>query len=399
MKFVKLISAGVVASLAVTAQFGVTSAEQGKHEKHEENRSVGQLTFIGEQRISNDTTVKGTIVGGLSGIDYDAKTHKWIMISDDRSDKSPARFYTANLKYDTNGFSSVTITGMNEFKQPNGALYPNKTAYTANHIGIIPDLESIRFDPNNNSVWYTSEGDRSLAMNPFINQADLHGKYMSSFQIPAYFKVDPSRLELQQGFRNNLALEGSTFSPDGKYYYTSMEGSLYQDGDVSTVNSGSNSRITKYDRNGNIVAQYAYPVSAIYKQPGLGKNADNGVTELLAVNDHKFLIMERSGVQASDESYSYYIRIYEVDTDKATNIKDYNSLKIGQFKPVSKRLVLDLNSLGLPKQDNIEGIAWGPKLKNGHDSLVLVSDNNFNPSQVTQFLAFDVSPETKKNSH
>ena len=42
--------------------------------------------------------------------------------------------------------------------------------------------------------------------------------------------------------------------------------------------------------------------------------------------------------------------------------------------------------------DNIEGMSWGPMLADGKRSLVLVSDNNFNPAQVTQFLAFEVLP-------
>lgn len=408
MKLGKFISTGAVVSLLVATHFGVASADQAIvydqerketksnwHAEHEKEHSVGQLTFIGEQRIPNDEVYEETLVGGLSGIDYDPKTHKWIIISDDRSDKSPARFYTAKLKYDTNSFSSVKLTDMTEFKQSDGTTYPNKTDYVANKKGVVPDLESIRFDPTNDSIWYTSEGDRSLAFNPFISQAKQNGDYLSSFQIPETFKIDQSNADVQKGFRNNLALEGSSFSPDGKYYFTSMEASLYQDGDISTVDSGSYSRITKYDRNGDIAAEYAYPIDAIPAQPSPGKNADNGVSEMLAVNDHQFLIIERSGVQASDGSYSNFIRIYEVDTDEATNIKSLDSLKLGQFKPVSKKLVLNLNSLNLPKLDNIEGITWGPKLKNGHDSLVLVSDNNFNSSQVTQFLAFDVSPESK----
>ena len=42
--------------------------------------------------------------------------------------------------------------------------------------------------------------------------------------------------------------------------------------------------------------------------------------------------------------------------------------------------------------DNIEGASFGPNLPDGNRSLVLVSDNNFTPVQVTQFLAFEVLP-------
>jgi len=114
---------------------------------------------------------------------------------------------------------------------------------------------------------------------------------------------------------------------------------------------------------------------------------------MLTINNHEFLILERSDVQAADGSYSNYIRIYKVDTRQASNISQMDSLLSGDFKPVSKELVLNLNTLNLPKLDNIEGMTWGPKLENGHDSLVLISDNNFNSTQVTQFLAFDVYPK------
>ena len=82
-----------------------------------------------------------------------------------------------------------------------------------------------------------------------------------------------------------------------------------------------------------------------------------------------------------------------MDISGATDTRSIQSLRNGNYVPASKRLVLDLNQLNLPRLDNIEGIAWGPKLANGNDSLVLVSDDNFNPAQVTQFLAFEVLPK------
>ena len=37
---------------------------------------------------------------------------------------------------------------------------------------------------------------------------------------------------------------------------------------------------------------------------------------------------------------------------------------------------------------NIEGITLGPRLRDGRYSIVLVSDDNFSPAQVTEFVAF-----------
>ncbi|MHC0069050.1 phytase, partial [Nostoc sp. UIC 10890] len=51
---------------------------------------------------------------------------------------------------------------------------------------------------------------------------------------------------------------------------------------------------------------------------------------------------------------------------------------------------LNLNDLDLPNgTDNIEGITFGPKLADGSQSIVLVSDNNFNQSQFTQILTLN----------
>jgi hypothetical protein len=39
------------------------------------------------------------------------------------------------------------------------------------------------------------------------------------------------------------------------------------------------------------------------------------------------LVMERSGVQADDGAYKDYVRIYEIDTDGATDIQQLPTLK------------------------------------------------------------------------
>jgi hypothetical protein len=57
-------------------------------------------------------------------------------------------------------------------------------------------------------------------------------------------------------------------------------------------------------------------------------------------------------------------------------------------------MLLDLSSLtnddgSVLALDNIEGITFGPTV-NGKRTLILVSDNNFNPAQFTQFVAFTV---------
>jgi hypothetical protein len=352
--------------------------------------SIGSLRLIGEQRIALKQAFQGTSVGGLSGIDYDARSGDWVMESDDRSAINPARFYTARLDFDDKAFRSVTLTGVHFFKQADGSDYPDIAHFDATHLGEVPDIETVRFDPLDGSIWYGSEGDRKRALDPFIKHASRDGAYIATLPMPAMFKSWPDR---ELGARDNMSFEGLSFAPDGRSLWVGMETAIYQDGPISSPKGGSVSRMTHLDRSGKVLGQFAYPIEAIPATPGPGKFADNGVSEILAISDHQLFAIERSGVQAADGTFKNYVRLFEMDVSDATDISRIESLKGATYVAARKRLVLNLNTLGMPKVDNLEGIAWGPKLPNGHDSLVMVSDDNFNRTQVTQFLVFDVQPQ------
>ena len=65
----------------------------------------------------------------------------------------------------------------------------------------------------------------------------------------------------------------------------------------------------------------------------------------------------------------------------------------GVVRTADKSLVLDVDDLNeLPDVhltlDNLEGMTLGPRLPDGGRALVLMSDNNFTPGQVSQFLLF-----------
>ena len=70
------------------------------------------------------------------------------------------------------------------------------------------------------------------------------------------------------------------------------------------------------------------------------------------------------------------------DTSKVASFKGNNTIQ-----SINKQLAFDLKQLDL-EIDNLEGMALGRRLPDGSQSLLLVSDNNFNKRQVTQFLLF-----------
>jgi len=58
-------------------------------------------------------------------------------------------------------------------------------------------------------------------------------------------------------------------------------------------------------------------------------------------------------------------------------------------KPAQKELLLDLNTLEI-QLDNLEGMTLGPRLSDGSQSLIMISDDNFNALQKTQILVFRI---------
>ncbi|MGH8807935.1 MAG: esterase-like activity of phytase family protein, partial [Noviherbaspirillum sp.] len=128
--------------------------------------------------------------------------------------------------------------------------------------------------------------------------------------------------------------------------------------------------------------------------PSPGGVAENGVAEMLAIDDHRFLVLERTVVQtAPANALKFAARVYEIDIEGATDVGALSSLQGATYVPVKKRLVFDLAQAGVERLDNIEGIAWGPRLANGNRTLLLVSDDNFLEVEITQFLAFEVLPK------
>ncbi|KAB8050740.1 esterase-like activity of phytase family protein [Janthinobacterium sp. FT14W] len=347
---------------------------------------IAGLRLIGEQRIALKQPFEGTTVGGLSGIDYDASSNSWVMESDDRSEINPARFYRATLSYDSTAFSAVTLNSVHFFTQPDGSRYPNLAHAKLDRGDQVPDIETIRVDPQDGSLWYGSEGNRKVGLHPFVRHADRDGRYLSTLPTPPMFNVSKNEV----GSRNNMSFEGLSFASDGKSLWLGMEAALYQDGPLATPDHGSVVRITRLDRAGKVLGQYAYAIEPVASRPAPGREADNGVSEILAVNDRQVLVVERAGVENADGIYTNHVRVYAMDTEGATDIQAMPALAGAAYVPARKRLLLDLEKIGLPRVDNIEGISWGPRLENGRRSLVMISDDNFNAQQVTQILAFEV---------
>jgi hypothetical protein len=371
MKILSLLrfSAALAIAFAVAAVALAPAAAVG------ERRPTPSLEFLGEAIFPTGTVFDGTVVGGLSGITYDAERGVFYSLSDDRSEFGPARFYTLRVDLADGRLNpgDVTFTGVTTLLDAGGNPFPP--------FSLDPEGIALTED---DTLAVTSEGDAVRLIAPFVRLFDLAGRTVDSLPVPSYFlpTADGS-----SGIRNNLALESAGVTPNGNFLYAGMEGALVQDGPAASLTAGSPARLLRYNlRSGKSDKQFLYAVEPVAEPPvPAGAFTVSGLVELLPLTNRSLLALERSFSVGAGNT----IRLYRVELGRAQDIDRFSSLAglLGDIRPVEKTLLLDLDSLGITL-DNVEGMAFGPELPDGRRSLVLVSDNNFSPAAFTQFLAF-----------
>ncbi|KHO19117.1 esterase-like activity of phytase family protein [Mycolicibacterium setense] len=328
-----------------------------------------RLDYLGQRQVAPGATLDGTVIGGLSGISYDPAADLYYIVSDDRSAKNPARFYTARIMLSDNGIGEVEFVGTHPWldrdARPFGPLNID-----VQPPAVPPDPEAIAFDTRRQRLYWTSEGERRVdgpappvLLDPWVRTAGLDGSFLGEFELPHALRMSAG----EQGPRRNTALEGLTLTPDGRYLWVAMEGPGYGDGPPPDEQHGAVTRVVRFDaETGAIEGQYTYPLDQVAAGPG----GDNGLSDLVALDDNSFLVVERGfGTHVA-------VRIYRASVAEGST-------------EMTKTLLADLTSTpGLAPLDNVEGITLGPKLADGRQSVIAVSDDNFSPTQVTQFLLF-----------
>jgi hypothetical protein len=351
-----------------------------------ENNAVPKLKLVSSLEIPFDKTFRNTKVGGLSGIDYDAKNNLYYFISDDRSMFNDSRFYTAKIRLVENKLEGIDFQSVSTLKNENGKVYGNWTTTPTTSA----DPEDMRYNPKTNSIVWSSEGarvitaDKEILQNPSLNFMDLKGNFLGNITLPENLKMQ----KLEKGPRNNGTLEGITFDKNYKTIYTNIEEPLFEDGDQANTSKGGLIRLYQFNaKTKENTAQYGYQLEPIALEPNpKGTFAVNGVSAIQYYGKNQLLVVERSystGTQACT------VKVFLCDLKKATNVKNYVSLKNQNFEVTSKKLILNMDDLGI-FIDNIEGLTFGPKLANGHHSLIFVSDNNFSDKQKTQLMVFEL---------
>ena len=251
------------------------------------------------------------------------------------------------------------------------------------------DPESIRVANDGKSVFISDE------YGPYVYQFDrATGERIKSFQLPA--NLDVSNLspvgatEISgntSGRTANKGMEGLAITPDGKTLVGIMQAALIQDNAVTA--SKKLLRIVTIDIATGTTHEYGYKLTN-----------GTGVSDIVAINDHEFLVDERDGKGLGDGSAAVVKQLYKIDLSGATDITDLTGAAAAAAA-VGKTLFLDIVSaltteLGLDRTQipsKIEGLAFGQDVMlNGElkHTLYVSNDNDFVPSDSgpNQFYVF-----------
>lgn len=266
----------------------------------------------------------------------------------------------------------------------------------------VPNSGSLRFDP---------EGVRVSQCGTSVFISDEYGPYLYEFNrrtgrlirnlpVPNKFLVDnPSNnagnselLQNVAGRQSNRGMEGLAISPDGAKLYGIMQSPLLQDGALTgTSRDGYNVRILETDVATGAHKEYLYQLS----------DKGNGISEIVAVNGHELLVLERDGKKGSAAVFK---KIFKIDLTGATDIRAKPQLPkladaadplLAGVQPVSKALFIDMldPAYGLAGDsfpEKLEGLAFGPDLADGRHLLIVSSDNDFDQANSSKFFAFGI---------
>jgi hypothetical protein len=377
--------------LALTVVVVICGCSVSKKISNKTNYGISHLKYINEFIVPNGMQFNGTTVGGLSGIDYDKDRDVYYMICDDPSARNSARYYTAKVLISQNGIDSVIFTNVTSLLNADGKPFPD----IRQDLIHSADVEAMRYDPVKEEMIWSSEGQRVnrngnfYLQDPSIVIMNRDGRLKDTFPLPVNMHIQAE----EKGPRHNSVFEGMDFANNFSKLFISVEEALYEDAlKAGTGDSTSWVRILKFNSlNKQQEAQYAYEISAIpYPANPPGAFKVNGISDILSLGDEKFIVIERA---YSTGRIPTDIRIYLADATGAEDISKIRSLKVQPAKkPMTKKLLLDMNET--LKQDvfNVEGVTFGPLLSTGNRSLIFVTDNNFNEREKTQFFLFEVIP-------
>jgi hypothetical protein len=274
------------------------------------------------------------------------------------------------------------------------AVFPNLSNNPSN---ARLDPESIKVSNDGRFVFISDE------YGPYVYEfVRATGERIRSFRLPDSFAVIPNTTTSSEtgntgsdtqnvnnarllGRVANKGAEGLAITPDGRTLAVALQSALIQDG--GTGPNGAFTRIVTIDiASGAVKAQYAYPLFAT--KPGKFTT----ISELLAVNDHQFLVDERDGKGFEGGGAASYkmLNLVDIQAPGVADVSGNLSFLTNNPANVALRKVAFLDIVAVSKAHGLdpsvdlpaklEGITFGQDVVldgTTKHTLYLSSDNDF----------------------
>ena len=312
---------------------------------------------LGSLVVPSNQTVDGLTVGGLSDLvlaEGDTEGDTWRAIVDNQED-TPARIFDLRFRVTEDGPSPVP--GDTPFDIPRSALR------LAGLNGRNFDGEGLALTPRG-TLLVSSETE------PSIREISAAGDTLRMLPVPELFLSDKLA---GRGARVNAGFEALDLS--GSTLWTANETALAQDAPDEARFATHPVRLLRYDSD-TPAAQYVYVLDPIERR-GSGFSV-RGLVDLLILPEGGLLALEREYVEGAGME----VQLFHVSTEGATEVSGMESLAGQRYTPVRKTLLYTFEN-----PDNLEGLAFGPELPDGDRTLVVLSDDNFQPPQQTRIVA------------
>ena len=353
---------------------------------------------------SGGTLVNDGRLGFFSDIYYDPASNEWWALSDRGPGGGTLHYATRvhRFKIDVNR-ESGQISNFQVLKtlifRKGGSELDGFAPEVAGPLGLALDPEGIVVHPRNGHLLVSDE------YGPSLMEFNNVGHLVHRYEIPANivprngatgvanFADDTGN---NAGKRTNRGFEGLAISPDGGTVYAMLQSAMLDEGG----GDGTINRIVAFDtRSGRAIAQYAYRMEAA--------SQGRGISALVAINDHQFLVLERNnrglGVDANLAPPNK--KVFRIDLTGATDVTGLNlaAAPAGSYTPVTKIGTpwLDLAAAGTLAHPSLaalggvspekwEGLTIGPQLNDGSYLVLAGTDNDYSVTQNASSVQFDV---------
>jgi len=350
---------------------------------------------------------RARLFGSLSGLAHDARTGRYLAVSDDRQ---PARVAWLDIVF-AGGKLSVTALAVEPITPGPGVDARLVTGADLEGVVALPDGTFVA----------SEEGHRSSGApgQPAAGEWPVALLSLSPDLVVTRMHAWPSSFDLgveRGGIRDNQGAEALTRTPDGRLI-AGLEQPRQADLTATMRNGrpfgggrGGPGRLVEFALEGEAWRarrQWRFAIEPTTPREGFDAvcaDGENGLTELLALDDSTMLALERSClVNPATRLVRNTALISHVSVAGADDVSGVESLAGGQWRGVAKTLILNADTLiprlpaSLANLDNFEAMAFGPTLPDGGRTLLVVSDDNFRPTQQTVFLLFRIQEPGNRN--